>query len=439
MVYESQFCSNLKMDIKPPLKLKPSENLSSRTILSENCFNNPDFETLRTIRMEYDVLFQTLYLDKTEQGWMLLSLAEIISNLLKHPEQKPKKIIITVSLKKTLESGETKAKEKYVLDVQDDSTAFEMFEDKKQKSLDLLDSKILTESGRGLGLLARAHPDHQYIRKQDSEDGLNHMRIRQPVNLDIKNLHDKKMHQKIETSILDFLYLKETDLPKGWKGVIHSQSVDETGGDFLFCHRKKTMSSLLLADVMGHGPQAKFLSYVYGGFLYGLFQTMKGKRFRNSAMVLRQIAKAIHEDQLLEQSLMTCLAVTLESDGRINLSSAGHPKPYIIRRHCYVVVEVSGPVIGLHSKKLYKPTSYTMKQGERLLLFTDGFCDADIKEKSEENRRQKIIKLVAENSDRPLQETADIVWNEFLSWYKDIDQKDDASFILLEYGGDPPS
>lgn len=105
---------------------------------------------------------------KARAGMLLLSLSEVLTNLLRHPEQKPDivHVILRITPQMTL------------LDIADDSSTFELFDAKCDAALSrMIATESFAESGYGLGCILRQHTHIFYTPKNMSNDGLNHFNI----------------------------------------------------------------------------------------------------------------------------------------------------------------------------------------------------------------------------------------------------------------------
>jgi serine phosphatase RsbU (regulator of sigma subunit) len=58
---------------------------------------------------------------------------------------------------------------------------------------------------------------------------------------------------------------------------------------------------------------------------------------------------------------------------RVTLAGAGHPPPLRIRGTLLSRVETDGPLLGVFPGETYTDTTFTMADGETLLLYSDGF------------------------------------------------------------------
>ena len=150
-------------------------------LLEDINFKDIDHDLPRRVRDALAPIFDKLSIRKTEFNWLMLSTAEIISNLLKHPSRKPTIVIVRFF---AADKGAV------MLDISDDATPFVDFHEKRKTSLEIIKNKRLTDSGRGLALIAKAHPDHDYRTGDMNQDGLNHFTIWFPSRVDINHIFE---------------------------------------------------------------------------------------------------------------------------------------------------------------------------------------------------------------------------------------------------------
>jgi serine/threonine-protein kinase RsbW len=208
------------------------------------------------------------------------------------------------------------------------------------------------------------------------------------------------------------------DMPthyKGWNIALRTRAAEAGGGDFVFHHERDDCMLAVLADVMGHGIQAKFFSYAYAGYLRSLFRT--AQETENAAHFLTHLAASIDGDTLLESMIMTCQSFQLYPDGRLSIASAGHPRPALLRDGMHETIDVTGPMPALAHGGFYTQKDILLHTGETILFATDGFFDAMSPPDYIQN---------AHNAE----DTATALWEKFIARN---DHRDDATLIVATY------
>ncbi|MBI1216510.1 MAG: SpoIIE family protein phosphatase [Alphaproteobacteria bacterium] len=487
---------------------------------------------------------------------LMLTMTEVLTNLARHPEDKPRHVRISLRI----------GARDVALDIADDSTPFSDFEEKRKAALQPHHAgETMRESGYGLPCILKQHSGISYVPAEKSADGLNHFRVSDargdiaapappapprearrgrvfvvdddPVTLAanrkilgesydvtafsaaidavkefsrnrpdivISDLHMPEMDGaalRRALSVLpggdvtpfiflsaqsegaqspyinalgvdDFLckpvepaqlksvverlirraqqvrqslegrfhedlnrYLKPA-LPErygGWRITTLNRMAEAGGGDFTLHRETPEQMTVFLADVMGHGAQAKFFAYAYAGYLRSLFRREAGAE--DPAAFLASLSDAVEGDAFLESIIMTCQCFRLSDGGRVDIASAGHPCPGLVREDGGgEIIEVAGPLPGLVAAPRYALKSLTLKPGESLVFATDGFLQSFDDKATVEGLFQRLAEAEAGDMRKPPLPT--LLWNEFLAAQALTDRApDDATLIIAEYGG----
>lgn len=160
---------------------------------------------------------------------------------------------------------------------------------------------------------------------------------------------------------------------QGWTISTRTAVAEAGGGDFTVYKSHSDFFVAALADVMGHGLQAKFFAYAYAGYLRSLIQL--DSTIRSPADFLTHVSNAVNADRFLDSTIMTCLAFALNKDNTVALACAGHPPPWRIGQKTEPV-DIAGPLPGLLGESGYSEKTLRLSAGERLVIATDGFWDS---------------------------------------------------------------
>jgi len=141
----------------------------------------------------------------------------------------------------------------------------------------------------------------------------------------------------------------------------------EVGGDFFQVIRLKSGRTLLIiGDVSGKGVSAAMVVSMIVGML-----SVVSAFTEEPSEILSELNRQLCGHSY--SGFVTCLAVRLETDGRLTLANAGHPPPYLNG------TEFSLPgsmPLGLVESTTYSQTALEMRAGERAVLLTDGVPEA---------------------------------------------------------------
>jgi sigma-B regulation protein RsbU (phosphoserine phosphatase) len=126
----------------------------------------------------------------------------------------------------------------------------------------------------------------------------------------------------------------------------------------------------------------------------------------------------------------TLFLATYDGDGRrLIFSNAGHLPPLLlgasgsIRR-----LEHGGTVVGLFDDLTYDEGTVQMRAGDIFLAYSDGVTEPE--NEFGEFGEPRLIELVQENRDRPLQQITEIVTAAVDDWIGGAEQPDDVTLVL---------
>jgi len=253
-------------------------------------------------------------------------------------------------------------------------------------------------------------------------------------NLIAKPVAREQLIQQIRQSLLRREYLKQQiekeflqratlglqpKLPReiaNYKCALRHCVPSAGGGDFVLLHA----SQLLMADLMGHGLQAKHFVYALAGYLRGLCSALASKEMPAAAL-LNCLARSFNADPVLRETLAT-IAVLNFKDDFITIANAGHPAPFIISEQSVSKVECAQALLGISSLE-YDETLIVLEQGQRLMLFSDGFLDAA------QAPTEELLTQLSASAALPIQQAADYLYQTVLDRPY---LSDDCTFILLQ-------
>ncbi len=152
------------------------------------------------------------------------------------------------------------------------------------------------------------------------------------------------------------------------------ETADIGGGDLVVHLPRAAGDRVVLADVMGHGINAKAGAIAHAAMIRALDvdQALPPGAF------LARWSRLVFSEAGLDAVVATALVVDLYADGRIEIASAGHPRPMVVSRAGATAVAVDGPLLGFTDVGQYDTVTLTLAPGERLLLATDGLDPAEL-------------------------------------------------------------
>lgn len=148
----------------------------------------------------------------------------------------------------------------------------------------------------------------------------------------------------------------------------------DIGGDFYDVHGADGDWLLCLGDVCGKGVEAAAVN----GRTRQSIRTARHFDPRPEH-VLGALNNVLFEDATAQFVTVVCARMRAEDDGalRLDLASAGHPKPIVLRADGRVEeVAVGGTAAGMVAQVAYRPVTTRLDRGDTILMFTDGIDEA---------------------------------------------------------------
>jgi len=212
----------------------------------------------------------------------------------------------------------------------------------------------------------------------------------------------------------------------------HLQAFSDLGGDFIDIKKTSRGYDVLIADVAGHDLAASFHNLIIKTlFRENIQQEKTGVEFFKSL-------NHILLDEGENERMVTALFMNLDLKENIcEVVSAGHPYPTKIEKKYLVTrpIIVEGDVLGIHNKVKHKPHVFSLTEGMKIFLHTDGF--ADIARVNSRTGKKEILgtegidKLIKKYVETDINILVKGIWDDACKFCK-YEFKDDASILGIE-------
>jgi sigma-B regulation protein RsbU (phosphoserine phosphatase) len=168
------------------------------------------------------------------------------------------------------------------------------------------------------------------------------------------------------------------------------------GGDFFeFIELPSGEAGIAMGDVSGKGPAAALLAAMLQGML-AADAPAGGSPAALAGRLNRRLA-ARH----LESRFVTFVYAVLSPDGRLVHVNAGHNPPAIVARDGVRRLATSGPVLGPLAGARYEEEGRHLREGEALVMFTDGVTEARSADGEEFGEQRLMACLAASAASEP--------------------------------------
>ncbi len=168
-----------------------------------------------------------------------------------------------------------------------------------------------------------------------------------------------------------FLPRQLPELP-GWQLAAHYQPAREVGGDFYdFIQLPSGELGVVVGDVTDKGVPAALVMASTRSIL-----RTEALRTNSPGQVLRRVNDLLCPD-IPDRMFVTCLYAVLDPEtGRLRYANAGHNLPYVRSGGTVVELRATGMPLGLLHGMTYEEQEAHLKDGDRLLLYSDGLIEA---------------------------------------------------------------
>jgi sigma-B regulation protein RsbU (phosphoserine phosphatase) len=159
----------------------------------------------------------------------------------------------------------------------------------------------------------------------------------------------------------------------GWEVELLWEPLGPVSGDHYDLLRPKREDEplhLVVGDVAGKGVSASLLQ----AHLHALLRALATSELSLAALLAR--ANRLLCEVTLPAAYATLLAARLYPGGRVELASAGHPRPLLADRRGVRPVEGAGLPLGLFCEAEYTTRDLHLAAGDTLLLYTDCWTEA---------------------------------------------------------------
>jgi phosphoserine phosphatase RsbU/P len=209
----------------------------------------------------------------------------------------------------------------------------------------------------------------------------------------------------------------------------YNQSSALVGGDYFdyFRQREKAIQCVI-ADACGHGMSAALIMSAFRAFLHSdVF------RLEDLSSLYTDLNHQMYSGGQLIQYLTTVFFEYLEDAKEIRYLNAGHFEPLVVHADgTSSQLPGGGPPLGMFQDSSYEPASAGVRQGDILVLFTDGLVELK-NAKDEFFGVEGILQAVAHHRTLPLPELAKGVLAAGTSFSHKAEHDDDLTLFLMRF------
>jgi len=201
---------------------------------------------------------------------------------------------------------------------------------------------------------------------------------------------------------------------------------DIVSGDFYWATRKGDKFYLAVCDSTGHGVPGAFMSLLNIGFLAEAINE-KGIEKPNEVFefvrqrLIDNISKEGQKDGF--DGILVCF----DSKTKQVSYAAANNVPLVISNNTIIELEGDRIPVGISERmNTFKLHNITLKPGDMLYLYTDGYADQFGGPKGKKLKYKQLDQLLLSNHKESTQKQSDVLLEHFNSWKGSLEQVDDV-------------
>lgn len=187
-----------------------------------------------------------------------------------------------------------------------------------------------------------------------------------------------------------------------------------------------------ILDVKGHGISAALQAISFTYFI----KNIQDDIFKNSILSPSKVLNRLNEGyagNCSGKNFLTIFYGILNSKTKkLIYAQAGHCQPIVLTKTGQTTeLKRGGPAIGFLNEFSYKDEEYTLNQGDKLILYTDGLIEVE-NDKGQPYGLDRLINFIKLNKDKPISEFTSLTINEVKHYIGKVPPCDDITMVGVE-------
>lgn len=242
----------------------------------------------------------------------------------------------------------------------------------------------------------------------------------------------RRTDAKLKCELLEARELQETLLTSGptvFDGLdiaIKWQPATSVGGDYVAAFNIDDQhTAICVADVVGKGLPAALLMSNFQAALMSL-----AGEYLSPSEVSTRVNHVLYANTPLHKFVTAFYGVIDTANRTLTFTNAGHNPALLVRSNgdC-VQLEVGGSVLGAFPDISYAQGQVELRQGDRLLLFTDGLTEA-LDQHREQFGEEQLIDLLTNHRAKSAEELKEILFDTVAGFCNNA-FRDDAALLVV--------
>lgn len=206
-----------------------------------------------------------------------------------------------------------------------------------------------------------------------------------------------------------------------------SLAADHVGGDFYDIFEAESGKvAIVLGDVSGKGVPAALLASV----LHGAIRSSTAPQHE---LACERINRMLCERTACERFATLFWGVCDPSTKHLRYVNAGHAAPMLLRQEDKSIerLQEGGPVLGLLPSALYSAGIVKIEDGDKLIVYSDGFIEA-ANEHEEEFGEARIAEIISRGSNENSESLCERIVKQVASFASAGTPQDDCTLMIVK-------
>jgi phosphoserine phosphatase RsbU/P len=149
----------------------------------------------------------------------------------------------------------------------------------------------------------------------------------------------------------------------------------------------------------------------------------------STARLVSELNQQLHATTSAEKFATFCIGLYDDETGMLTYTNAGHLPPILIHNGTSTLLDVNGTVVGAFPSSKYDESKVQLQAGDLLVCYTDGITEPE-NEYGEMFGEERLIELVAKNSERDDHRVIEVVMDAVRQWTGTPELSDDMTVLL---------
>jgi sigma-B regulation protein RsbU (phosphoserine phosphatase) len=248
----------------------------------------------------------------------------------------------------------------------------------------------------------------------------------------------ERMEAEIEIArgVQDQLYPKAPPVFEGLRVLGMCDPARMVSGDYYDYQLVDGKLAIAIGDVAGKGISAALLMATIQAAMRMELRasvefaapSMNGLRFSTARMV-SELNQQLHATTSPEKYATFFFAIYDQANSLMTYTNAGHLQPVLFRGGVATPLDVNGTVVGAFPFSKYEESKVELRSGDLLVCYTDGVTEPE-NEYGEMFGEERLIELVAKNTDRDEAQIIETVMESVRQWTGVPELSDDMTVLL---------